>query len=300
MDFRWYMTIGLGIWLGGCGVDDGAETECRCTPETNKSLFPCPDMEVFERSVPSEAGDTSREIFWVLQKNSLPDGMKWISEIVGDTLSPESDWIVARGDTLLLRHSGTGNPFATQIPDCPSGQLLFLREPTRPENVLANVKSIFEASPTSRNLGQYMDQLTEDFTFVPDEDDIQLHPEVYDTRRDTLWGRDQERSFAQAVFDPQRIRIIRFLRWYRSSEDERVLSDDPRIETFLFPYEAEFVEEATEEGSSAVLAIKGWMEVDLVTPTVENPVWAIRQWRDRRDPATAKWSWGELRAEFAR
>ena len=299
--FAFHLSVFLFLFLlSGCGMDDSAEVECRCTPETNRSLFPCPEMAILERSLTTSSGDSLTETLWILQRDRLPRGMEWISEALGDTLFPDSDWIIARGDTLFLRPSGTDNPFAPQIPDCPSGQLRFLREPTRAENVLANVKSIFEAPPTSRNLGQYMDQLTADFTFVPDENDVQLHPEVYDASRDTLWDRDQERSFAQAIFDPERIRIIRFLRWYRSSDDERILSDDQKSETFIFPYEAEFVEESGSGESPSLLSIKGWMEVDLVTPTVENPVWAIRQWRDQRDPATAKWSWGELRAEFAR
>ena len=33
---------------------------------------------------------------------------------------------------------------------------------------------------------------------------------------------------------------------------------------------------------------------------VENPVWNIKQWRDLRDRASAKFSWGELRAIFSR
>jgi hypothetical protein len=49
-----------------------------------------------------------------------------------------------------------------------------------------------------------------------------------------------------------------------------------------------------------VIAVKGWSEVDLVTTTLENPVWEVRQWRDRRDAASARLSFGELRAEFAR
>ena len=44
----------------------------------------------------------------------------------------------------------------------------------------------------------------------------------------------------------------------------------------------------------------GYMEMDLRTPTAENPVWNIDQWRDVRDRASAKFSWGELRAIFAR
>jgi len=42
------------------------------------------------------------------------------------------------------------------------------------------------------------------------------------------------------------------------------------------------------------------MEIDLSTPTAENPVWNIDQWRDIRDRASAKFSWGELRALFSR
>jgi hypothetical protein len=232
--------------LGGCGLDDSAVVECRCTPETNLSLFP-----------------QCRE-------------------------------------SLLTERADSGSPFATQTPDCPSGQRISLLEPTRPEFVLANLRTLFQARPEVRNPDQYLDMFTQDFSFVPDEQDVQLHPEVYDASRDTIWNLEQERSFAQAILDPDRIQTISFIRWYESANDERIVSEDQRHETFVFPYEAEFNEKVQADEPPSVLAIKGWMEVDLVTQTVENPVWAIEQWRDRRDLATAKRSWGELRAEFAR
>jgi hypothetical protein len=194
------------------------------------------------------------------------------------------------------------NPFATSVPECPSGQQLFLLERTRPEYVLTNLRTIFTAPPESRNPEQYMEQLTEDFSFVPDEEDLQRHPEIYDTARDTVWGAAQERDFARAILDPERTQSARFIRWFQSSIDERIPSADQLSETFIFPYEIEFTETASEDGASAgnVIAIKGYIEIDLTTPTAENPVWNIAQWRDLRDRASAKFSWGELRALFAR
>ena len=292
-------TLILLCLVGGCGLDDGAVVECRCTPETNLNLFPCPLMTIYEKHDISAAGDTlSTDTFWILREDTLSTKIKRIIAEVGDTLSPEVDWIIAGRDTIHLNRPSSGNPLASQIPDCPSGQLIFLREPTRPENVLANLQTILQ-DPT-RNLGQYMDQLAEDFTFVLDEIDIQLHPEVYDAARDTLWNREQELRFAQSIFDPNHIETIHFTRWYKSTTDERIPSEDQLSETFVFPYEVEFTEKPRDQEQANLLAIKGWVELDLVTPTLENPVWTIRQWRDRRDPATAKRSWGELRAEFAR
>ena len=194
-------------------------------------------------------------------------------------------------------------PLSTQIPDCPSGKQLFLLERIRPENVLSNLRSVFQAQPEARSPEQYMDQFTADFVFVPDPEDIALHPEVYDASRDTLWGPEQERSFAGAILDAERIQSARFVRWFNASRDERILSEDQLRETFIFPYEVEFVEIVAAEGDGTSLnaiGIKGFMEVDLVTPTVENPVWSVAEWRDQRDRASAKFSWGELRAVFAR
>ncbi|MCY3789852.1 MAG: hypothetical protein OXH63_13800, partial [Gemmatimonadetes bacterium] len=54
-----------------------------------------------------------------------------------------------------------------------------------------------------------------------------------------------------------------------------------------------------EEPEFNTIGIKGFVEIDLVTQTLENPVWSIAAWRDRRDLATAKFSWGELRALFS-
>ena len=265
----------LGL-SGGCGLDENALVECRCTPSTNLTLFPaCPQIAA------------------VIE---LDGKERWVTGS-GDTLDPEVERFIVRGDAVQLARLGAAQPFATQTPDCPTGPRLTLLEPTRPELVVINLRLIFQAQPEARNVVQYMDQLSPDFTFIPDEEDIQLYPEIYG---DTAWNRQQERRFAQAVLDPSRIGKIVITRWYESSKDERILSEDQLLETFRFPYEGE-LNERTEEGEPAsLLGIKGWMEVDLVTPTIENPVWSILQWRDYRDQATARRSWGELRAEFGR
>lgn len=199
------------------------------------------------------------------------------------------------------QHSDSGNPLTTRLPDCPSGTLLFLRERTEPSSVLFNVKTIFQNTSSS----QYMEQLTEDFLFVPDREDIDLHPEIYqippdyDPDRDTLWTWEQERNFAVEVLNPTRFQKIDFIRWYSSSKDEIIFSEDGLLQTYIFPYEID-LSELSSDGAVNSFGLKGQMEVDLVTPTQENPVWAIQRWKDFRDPASAKLSWGELRAEFSR
>ncbi len=218
---------------------------------------------------------------------------------------PESSTVLfARCADVIFEGDDAASPFSTQTPECPSGQQLFLLERTRPEFVLSNIRTIFSASPESRSADQYMEQLTENFSFVPDEEDIPRHPDVYDTSRDTLWTAVQERSFARAIMDPERIQSVRFVRWFQSALDQRIPSEDQLGETFIFPYELSFVEvgeaEGGEEAAGNIIGIKGFMEIDLVTPTVENPVWTIGEWRDQRDLASAKFSWGELRALFER
>ncbi len=197
-------------------------------------------------------------------------------------------------------------PLSTQIPDCPSGPQLFLRERTRPEAVLANLTSIFQAQPEFRSPQQYMEQFTEDFIFIPDPEDVQLYPEIYGANRDTtVWGATEERNFARIVLSPERILSAHFTRWFKSSLDERIPSDDDLREIFVFPYEAEFVEIISAAGADSgettfnTIGIKGLATIELVTPTVENPVWSIAVWHDQRDRASAKFSMGELRALFA-
>ena len=195
-------------------------------------------------------------------------------------------------------------PLSTQIPDCPSRAQLFLRERTTPASVLANLISIFQAQRESRSPQQYMEQFTDDFVFTPDDEDVQLYPEVYDADHDTtLWGAAEERNFARHILS-ERIHSARFVRWFKSS-DERIVSEDELRETFIFPYEAEFVEIISAAEADSVetkfetIGIKGLATIDLVTPTAENPVWSIAAWRDQRDRASAKFSWGELRAVFS-
>ena len=194
------------------------------------------------------------------------------------------------------------NPFATQVPECPSGKQLFLLQRTRPEYALINVRTIFSAQPESRNPEQYLEQLTEDFVFIPDLEDVARYPNIYKEDEGPIWTIENERDFARAILDPDRIGTIRFVRWFQPALDERIPSEDQVKETFIFPYELEFTEISNADGQeiNSVVSIAGFMEVDFVTPTIENPVWNIRQWRDLRDRASAKFSWGELRAIFAR
>ena len=237
------------VWiLSGCGLEEGAEIECRCTETTDLKSFPhCADAD-------PAAGRTD-----------------------------------------------SSSPFGGRTPDCPSGILLVLREPTTPEAVLFNIRdSIRGFSPV-----QYMDQLEESFLFVPDADGILLHPVVFqppddynpEADLDTLWTRSQERRFANLVFDKERFRTIRFRRWYDSTRDERILGDNPLVERYIFNYEIEFTEQAREGFDATIFPIKGQMEVDITTPSLENPLWTIRRWRDFRDQASVKKSWTEFRGE---
>ncbi len=225
---------------------------------------------------------------------------------IGD--SEQVDCRCAEGTSIeLFPHCAAGveerpdprTPLSTQIPDCPSGQQLSLRDPHTPAAVLANLISILQAPADRRSPQQYMDQFAENFIFFPDPDDVQLYPEIYDADRDTLWGAAEEDDFARLILSSERIHRAHFVRWFRSAADERIVSDDQLRETFIFPYEAEFIEIIGEADSVATIGIKGLATIELVTPTEENPVWSIAVWQDQRDRASAKFSWGELRARFS-
>ena len=265
------LAAGLGalfLVLAGCSLGDQEWVECRCTPDSNHGLFPgCPRMVAVTQG--------QREV--------------WLTAS-GDTVDPAVEQVLVRG--TAVRRTGVSGPgvLTTGVADCPAGQPLDLLQRTRPEYVLFNVQRVWESD--SRNVTQYLDQLAEDYTFIPDPLDVQAHPEVYAAGADTLWGRDQERAFAQALLDPDRIRTIHFTRWYESSRDQRSVSEDGLRVTLTFPYTAEFTEPAGPTGVARTLGTRGWAEVDLVTPTLENPVWTLSQWRDRRE-ATAMLSWGE-------
>ena len=196
------------------------------------------------------------------------------------------------------------NPFSTRTPDCPSGTLLFLRDPTTPDAALLNVRDAIEGfSPI-----QYLDQLTEDFLFVPDVDGVQLFPEVfnppdaYDPQADadTLWSLDQERQFVFNLLDRARFQKIDFIRWFDSTAAERLLyDDDALLETYIFPYRVEFTEQPSPEKTAEIFEISGRIEIDVSTPSEDNPVWIVRRWEDLRDAASSRRSWTELRGEYS-
>ena len=206
----------------------------------------------------------------------------------------------AEAETSLDKEST--NLFGVQVPECPSGKQVFLLQRTRPEYALINIRTIFSAQPESRNPEQYLEQLTENFVFVPDLEDADRFPDIYKQSEESIWTIENEGDFARAILDPDRIGTVRFVRWFQPALDERIPSEDQFTETFIFPYELEFTEISNADGDeiNSVVSIAGLMEVDFFTPTIENPVWNIKQWKDQRDGASAKFSWGELRAIFAR
>ena len=210
-------------------------------------------------------------------------------------------------DVVIDTERAAENPFSARIPDCPSGTLLFLREPTEPEAVLLNVRDTIEGfSPV-----QYLDQLTEDFLFVPDVDGAQLYREVFNPPEnydpdaigdpDTLWTAQQESQFVRTILDRTRYQDIEFRRWFDSTKDhQRILyEDNPLRETYIFSYQVEFTEQPSAERVAEIFEIRGRIEIDVITPSQDNPLWVIGRWADLRDAATARRSWTELRGEFS-
>lgn len=200
-------------------------------------------------------------------------------------------------------HSEAVNPLSTRIPDCPSGDLLFLREPTTPEAVLFNVRDTFEGFSAV----QYIDQLADGFLFVPELTGLEFYREVYnppggydpDANVDTLWSRDDERRFITNLLDRQRFLQITVSRWYDAGTDERILyPNEPQRETYIFDYIIDFIEQPVDGQGPRAFEIRGSMEVDLVTPSEENPVWSILRWQDFRAGIDDQ-SVTELRGLFA-
>lgn len=207
-------------------------------------------------------------------------------------------------DVTFEEETESSNPFSTRQPECPSGQLLFLREPTTPEAVLLNVRDTFQGfSPV-----QYVDQLDDDYLFVPDLSGVELYPEVFqapgdydpDLDRDTLWTREDERRFVTNFLDRTEFQRVTIARWYQAGIDEQIFDEsNPLQETYIFNYEIELTTVPEEGETALLLEIRGRAEVDLITPTLENPVWTVRRWQDLRDPASAKRSMTEMRGEYS-
>ena len=251
MSSRFRHLLPAALWLlAACGLEEGAEVECRCAEDTDLTAFPrCRDAAI------------------------------------------EAD-------------SGASSPLSTRLPECPSGDLLFLRDPTMPEAVVFNLEDAIEGfSPT-----QYMDQLSEDFLFAPELAGVEPFGEVFDLPpgyhpdppdTDTLWTREDERRFAFNLLDRSHFQRINISRWFDANEDEqRLYPDDPRLETYIFPYIIDFRTQPGEEQEARIFEVRGRMQIDLVTTSDENPVWSIRRWQDFREPLSER-TLTELRGEFA-
>lgn len=101
------------------------------------------------------------------------------------------------------------------------------------------------------------------------------------------------------MFDRTLFQQITISRWYDAGQDRRILDpDEPRLETYIFDYILDFIEQPDEDGRVLAFEVRGRMEVDLVTPSEENPVWSIRKWQDFRAGVDDR-SFTELRGIFA-
>ena len=101
------------------------------------------------------------------------------------------------------------------------------------------------------------------------------------------------------LLDREEFQAISVGRWYIAGEDERrVYPDDPLRETYIFDYILDFLEQPGEDGQARAFEIRGRVELDLVTPSEENPVWSIRRWQDLRAGVDDQ-SLTELRGMFA-
>ena len=112
--------------------------------------------------------------------------------------------------------------YQPRFPTAPADHNSSCAERTRPEYVLNNLTSIFQAQPEFRSPQQYMEQFTDDFVFIPDDEDMQLNPTIYNADRDTLWGATEERNFARIILSQERIQSAHFIRWFKSALDERI------------------------------------------------------------------------------
>ena len=207
-------------------------------------------------------------------------------------------------DAVIEAGSGPSSPLSTRVPECPSGTLVPLREPTMSEAVVFNLRDTFEGfSPL-----QYVDQLSEDFLFAPELAGLELHREVYQLPRgydpdppdtDTLWTREDERRFAFNLLDRQEFQSISISRWFDANQDEQRLNpDDPGQETYIFPYIIDFITQPGEQQEARVFEVRGRMQIDLATTSDETPEWFIRRWQDFREPAS-ELTFTELRGQFA-
>lgn len=200
--------------------------------------------------------------------------------------------------------SGPSSPLSTRVPECPSGTLVALRDPTTSEAVVFNLRDTIEGfSPL-----QYLDQLSEDFLFAPELAGLEFHREVYhlpggydpdppDT--DTLWTREDERRFAFNLLDRREFQSISVGRWFDANQDEQRLDpDDPGRETYIFPYLIDFTTLPGEQQEARAFEVRGRMQIDLATGSDENPAWSIRRWQDFREP-TSDLTFTELRGQFA-
>ncbi len=238
---------------------------------------------------------------WVLAACSLEEGAEVECRCAEDTDLTAFPRCNDAGDEAAADPS---SPFSTRLPECPSGDLLFLREPTTSVAVVFNLRQAFEGfSPL-----QYVDQLSEDFLFAPELAGLELYREVYDLPSgydpdppdtDTLWTREEERRFAFNLLDRKNFQRISISRWYDANRDEQRLDpDDSQEETYIFPYIIDFTTQPGEEQVARVFEVRGRMQIDLATKSDENPEWSIRRWQDFREPSSER-TFTELRGEFA-
>ena len=238
---------------------------------------------------------------WVLAACSLEEGAEVDCRCAEDTDLTAFPRCKDAGDEAAADPSG---PLSTRLPECPSGNLLFLRDPTTSEAIVFNLRDVFEGfSPI-----QYVEQLSEDFLFAPELAGLEHYREAYDLPAgydpdppdtDTLWTREEERRFAFNLLDRKNFQRISISRWFDANRDEQRLDpDDSQRETYIFPYIIDFTTQPGEEQEARVFEVQGRMQIDLATRSDENPEWSIRRWQDFREPSS-ELTFTELRGQFS-
>jgi hypothetical protein len=185
------------------------------------------------------------------------------------------------------------NPFSTRKPEPPlkTDGGLPLKVPNTSVNALENMRISWEG----RSVSYYLDVLSDDFTFIPDKNDEEAFPQVY--QPGTQWDKTREEEFVTKFFSTQVADLIVFEDWKLDPPKLVRSGDGGKNDEYRYHYKVGIV-----YTDGLILdAPKRLVGTARIFLKEEGGSWFIYRWEDIRTdstPETYLGTWGVLRARF--
>jgi hypothetical protein len=184
---------------------------------------------------------------------------------------------------VLGASCGVFEPRASEDPEEGSGGTVYV-QPQEPAVVISNLVTVMVETPHTN----YPELFSEDFTFVPDRDDVLTLESIYGQGVFDYWDVDVEVEVGERQFDRYFLALLELSEGTVTEETDTTYS-------VLHEYKFDIL------GSQGWLNFRGAANFRIVQDPSDK-LWYIRTWEDFRTPASDSigidGTWGLLKGEI--